>query len=436
MTPARKKTNDASTGTLDEAVPIADLWEDPANARTHDERNLASITASLRSFGQVDPLIVLRDTKDKKRNGKVLAGNGRLVAMRDLGWEHVRVLWMEWTDSQATAFGIAHNRTGELASWDNDVLGKLLKQISEEDHELFAVSGFTADEMRALLEPPRSSDEATLGGDGEAGEAPAKPVITQAGDLWFLGEHRLLCADSTDSTAFEHLLGEDHGNVNCVWTDPPYGVGYVGKTSDAMEIENDEIDADALHRLLDKSLRYAADACKAGAPWYVAAPPGPLFHVFGTTLTALGIWRQTLVWVKNSMVMGWSDFHYQHEPIFYGWKPGAAHVAPPERTHTSVLEFDRPKRNGVHPTMKPIPLVEYCLRVSSEKGDLVMDPFGGSGSTLIACENLGRRGAAIELSPAYCDVIVHRWQAATGGDATLSGDGATFAAVSKKRKEA
>jgi site-specific DNA-methyltransferase (adenine-specific) len=224
-----------------------------------------------------------------------------------------------------------------------------------------------------------------------------------------------------------------------VWTDPPYGVAYVGGVSHdpkyakkreakGLTIENDALNDDELTDFLRASLGAAFTACKDGAAWYVAAPPGPLFHCFGTVLKDLDVWRHTLAWVKSAFVFGRSDYHYQHEAIFYGWKPGAAHKWTGDRKQSSTLNFDRPKgsENPGHPTPKPVELVEYCLGNSSGRGDVVLEPFGGSGTTLIACEKTGRIARLMELDPRYVDVIVKRWQEFTGKQATRESDGKLF----------
>lgn len=197
-----------------------------------------------------------------------------------------------------------------------------------------------------------------------------------------------------------------------MFTDPPYGVEYVGKTKAAKTIQNDT--AAGLGDLLDGAFARAMEVTIAGAAWYVAAPPGPLHWEFARRLLDLKVFRQTLVWVKDSMVLGHSDYHYKHEPIFYGWKPGAGHREPPDRSQVSVWEISRPKRSEEHPTMKPVELVAKAIGNSSACGDIIFDPFLGSGTTLIAAEQLGRKCYGIEISPAYCDVIVQRWEYLTG----------------------
>ena len=226
----------------------------------------------------------------------------------------------------------------------------------------------------------------------------------------------MLCGDSTKAEDVERLMAG--GIVSAVITDPPYGVSYVGKTKDALPVHNDG--KETLLPLLTSALRLAFEKSFPGAIWYVAAPPGPPFYDFATELRELEVWRQTLVWAKQSLVMGHSDYHYQHEAIFYGWKPGGSHKAPPDRKQTTLWQYDRPTASREHPTMKPVVLFAKMLENSTEVDSLVYEPFCGSGTTLIAAEQLGRKCYGMELSPQYCDVIVKRWEKLTGQTATLS----------------
>jgi DNA modification methylase len=248
-------------------------------------------------------------------------------------------------------------------------------------------------------------------------EIPEPPVdpITRPGDLWLLGDHRLLCGDSTKADDVERLMAG--AKADMMFTDPPYGVSYVGKTKKALTIQNDG--EEDLPKLLDGSFAGALLATREGACWYVAAPPGPLHWEFARRLMELGVYRQTLVWVKDAMVLGHSHYHYKHEPIFYGWKPGASHREPPDRTQVSVWEIARPKRSEEHPTMKPVELVAKAIGNSSLQDESVYEPFCGSGTTLIAAEQLGRKCYGMEISPQYCDVIVKRWETLTGKKAEL-----------------
>lgn len=259
-------------------------------------------------------------------------------------------------------------------------------------------------------------DEADLEPRGVDSAAADAAADSRPGMVYELGPHRLVCGDSRDPAVWAQLLpgGE---RLQLVWTDPPYGVSIAGGPKDARNarfasgdtIANDDLNADELQVFLRAAFAVLFASTAPGAAWYVAAPAGPLFGVFGAELSALDVWRHTLVWVKQHFVFGRCDYHYRHEAIFYGWTPGAAHYFVDDRTQDSVLEFDRPSRSPEHPTMKPVALVRKCIENSSKPGWLVGEPFGGSGTTLIACAESGRVARVIELAPRYCDVIRRRW---------------------------
>ena len=383
-----------------ESLAIEALTPDPTNARQHDEKNLKAIEGSLTMFGQRKPIVVT-DT------GVIVAGNGTVAAAKNLGWEKIDAVRVpaDWTADQIKAFALADNRTAELGKWDTKVLNAQLLEFVESELDIEAL-GF---ELPQVL-------ELETGEEDELPEPPAVPV-TKTGDLWKLGDHFLLCGDGTSVDSFDKLLGEER--VDMVWTDPPYGVAYVGKTKDALTIENDTLDASHLESFLRDAFTAIFAFTKPGACWYVSAPSGNLFQAFSIPLTELEVWRHTLVWVKDTLVMGRADYHYRHESIFYGWTPGGPHQTPPDRKQDSVWEIDRPKANREHPTMKPIELITRSINNSSRMNDLVLDAFGGSGSTLIACEQTKRKARLIELDPKYCDVIVTRWENLTGLKAEL-----------------
>jgi DNA modification methylase len=376
---------------------ISDLSFDPRNARTHSQKNLDAICTSLTKFGQRKPIVITTD-------GFVLAGNGTLEAAKSLKWDHidVTVAPADWDMETARAYALADNRTAELAEWDDTLLAQQLMELHDADIDIEAL-GF---EMPQVIAPePIDEDEVPL-------EPEAK---VKHGDLWQLGEHLLFCGDAIEVGAYERLLGEDQ--VDLVWTDPPYGVSYVGQGG--MTIENDNLDIGALEEFLRQSFNAIFTYTKPGACWYVAAPSGNLFQAFSIPLSELEVWRHTLVWVKDALVMGRADYHYRHESIFYGWTPGAAHQEPPDRKQDSVWEVPRPRSNKEHPTMKPIELITRAINNSSRANDLVLDPFAGSGSTLIAAEQTRRRARVMEIDPKYCDVIIARYERITGKTAEL-----------------
>lgn len=380
------------------ARPIDQLHPLPGNPRIG---NVEAVMRSYNTFGQRKPIVARRD-------GTVIAGNHQLEAAKRLGWTEIAVVYVDDDDTTAQAFALADNRTAELGTYDNEALAAMLQAVSI-DAELLEATAYTIDDVKDLLAeieplPPMIGDT-----DEIPDTAPAKTV---KGDVWILGNHRLMCGDSTVPTDMDRLMGKDKANL--VWTDPPYGVAYVGKTADAMTIENDDMDVKELEQFLLASLGNTLTHTKPGAVWYVAAPSGVPSLAFSTVLHALKVWRHTLVWVKDTFVMGRADYHYRHEIMYYGWTEGAAHQAPPDRKQDTVWEITRPKANREHPTMKPIELIVKSINNSSNKGDLVVDPFGGSGSTLIACQETGRIARLMELDEHYCDVICKRFQQVTG----------------------
>lgn len=383
------------------AVPVADLQPHPQNVRQGD---IGAISESLKHHGQYRPIVV------QKSSGHILAGNHTFKAAKALGWKEIACTFVDCDDEQATRILLMDNRANDLASYDDSALAEMLQTLMATDDQL-AGTGFAPEDLQQLLEDLGAEQLPTIIGDPD--DVPEQvPAKTVPGDVWLLGKHRLLCGDSTSPTDIERLMAGVKADM--VWTDPPYGVAYVGKTKDALTIENDKLDAPALTQFLRDALGNACEHTKPGGVWYVASPSGNLFQCFSIPLTELGIWKHTLVWVKDQFVMGRADYHYRHEAIFYGWKPGAAHREPPDRKQDTVWEIARPKRNAEHPTMKPVELITRAINNSSGHGELVLDPFGGSGSTLIAAEQTNRIAYLMELDPHYCDVICARFQKATG----------------------
>lgn len=382
-----------------ETIAIADLTPDPQNARKHDETNLNAIKGSLSEFGQRKPIVI-------SQTNVIVAGNGTVEAAKRLGWSEVQAVRIpaDWDANRIKAFALADNRSAELANWDIQILNAQLLELDEAEFNIEAI-GF---ELPQVLELDEVKEE----------EVPEKvETRCKSGDIWQLGNHRLVCGDALNPNVYKDLLGDE--KVDLVWTDPPYGVSYVGKTKDALTIMNDTLDAKGLESFLRDAFNLMISYTKEGAVWYVAAPSGNLFQSFSIPLTELDVWKHTLVWVKDSLVLGRADYHYRHEAIFYGWTPGAAHQTPPDRKQDSVWEIPRPKANKEHPTMKPIELIVRSINNSSRVKDIVLDSFGGSGSTLIAAEQTQRQARLIELDPKYCDVIVQRWENLTGKKAEL-----------------
>lgn len=361
-----------------------------------------AIKASLRKFGQQKPIVV--DAK-----GIVLAGNGTLAAAQELGWTEIEIVRTQLEGVEATMFAIADNRTAELAEWD-DKLEEVMKSLLDAGQDLTDL-GFSEQDLAKI--------SADLVGDSEVD---AEPQIDKAdelrakwgvepGQLWELGEHRLLCGDSSEIDDARRVIGG--GLADMVITDPPYGVAYVGKTKDALKVENDDVDEETLAKMCKQWFDAADEVSRAGAYWVATVPPGPLHGVFFNDWKARGYLRQVMVWNKDSMVMGHSEYHYKHEPILFGWKPGER-LKSSDRTKTTVWDFARPKASREHPTMKPVEMWAYAINNHTEKGNAVYEPFSGSGTTIIACEQLGRKARAIEISPNYVAVALQRWADATG----------------------
>jgi DNA modification methylase len=396
----------------DEIAPLTSLVPDPRNARRHSERNVGLITDALREVGAARSIVV-------DETGTILAGNATVTAAAQAGIDQVRIVEADGaeliavrrsglTSEQKRRLALLDNRTAELAEWDTDVLASLA-----EDTDLSGL--WDPDELAELLAGETPPGQ-LLGDPEDVPDLPADPV-TQSGDLWLLGTHQLLCGDATKREDQDRLMAGEQ--ASCLWTDPPYGVSYTGRTKDALTLAND--DAAGLEGLLRASFTHVTDVLVPGAAFYIAHPAGPLSLVFLQVVTELG-WklRQTLVWVKDRLVLGHSDYHYRHEPILYGCLPGGGRRGRGaagwygDDAQTSVFEIARPSASPDHPTSKPVALVATMLGNSTKPKDVVLDPFGGSGSTLIACEQLGRNARLLELDPRYCDVVVQRWEALTG----------------------
>ena len=403
------------------------LTATPARLRTADlstyHRNprrgdVPAIAASLARLGQYRPIVVNKGTYTG-RPYEVLAGNHTLMAARQLEWEEIDAVVVDVDEDTATRIVLVDNRTNDLASNDEEILAQLLSELPDLEG-----TGYDLDDLDLLTAAADSRSVVTDPDD--APEAPDDP-ITEPGQIWHLGPHRLLCGDSTETDAVLAFMGGDV--ADCMWTDPPYGVEYVGKTKDALTIQNDS--AENLPKLLARAFATATRVLRPGAPVYVAHPAGPLFQEFVKAFNEAG-WslRQTLVWVKDQMVLGHSDYHYRHEPILYGYTGGGKGRLGRGGKHwygdhsqTSVFEVPKPPRSDKHPTMKPVSLIAAMLNNSCPPGGMVYEPFGGSGSTLIAAHTTGRVARLVELDPRYCDVICHRWQEATGILPRLDGGG-------------
>lgn len=361
------------------------------NPRVNDGA-VGAVAESIREFGFQQPIVVDRD-------GVIIAGHTRYKAAQRLGLTEVPVVVADnLTDEQVRAYRLADNKTGELAEWDFSALEEELAGIGELDMSLF---GF---EPKEMIEPEEITED-----DYE--EEPPEVPKARPGDVYQLGRHRLMCGDSTDVQSVQKLC---QGQVDLLLTDPPYGVDYTGKTKDALKIQNDAKTDEALRDMLADGFLAADAVMKPGAVFYIwHADSKSLVFRLACQMAGWEV-RQVLIWAKNTMVMGRQDYQWKHEPCLYGWKEGAGHLWASDRKQTTILEFDRPTKNKEHPTMKPVKLFDYQIQNNTKGGDIVLDLFGGSGTTIIACEQDGRCARVMELDPRYVDVIIDRWEKLTG----------------------
>jgi site-specific DNA-methyltransferase (adenine-specific) len=391
------------------------------NSRTHNPEQVTQIAASIREFGFTNPVLV-------DEANSIIAGHGRVMAAQKLGLEHVpKITLSGLSEAQRRAYVIADNKLALNAGWDDEMLALELADLKEAGFDL-ELTGFGEDEIKELLAETQKTEGLT--DEDEAPPVPANPV-TALGDVWVMGNHRLLCGDSTSIADLERL---NAGQLVDMWlTDPPYNVAYEGGTKEKLTIQNDSMGDDQFRQFL-RDCYVAADAVmKPGAVFYIWHADSEGYNFRGAAKDANWTVRQCLIWKKSSLVMGRQDYHWKHEPCLYGWKEGAGHLWAADRKQTTILEFDKPTRNGEHPTMKPVALFEYQLLNNTKGGDIVLDSFGGSGTTLIAAEKNGRIARMMELDPKYCDVIVTRWQAFTGKHAHLEADGRSFTEVMGER---
>jgi DNA modification methylase len=380
------------------AVPIESIEPHPQNPRVGD---VDAIAASLRRFGQQKPLVVQAST------GYVVAGNHLWRAARSLGWREIAANVEAMDDATAKAYMLVDNRTADLGSYDDGLLAAMLAEEAAAGNLL--ATGYDADDVAALLRAAGLSDERDP--DAVPELPPQAEVYVQPGDLWALGRHHLLVDDATDPAAVARLTGNNP--VDEIFTDPPYGVDYMGGTAAHLTIANDDLGAAGTRALVADALRLSP--LRPGGAFYVMAPAGPLHLSFLLGLADAGLTlHQTLIWVKGSFVLGHGDYHYRHEPILYGWRDGGPHLFRGDRTQDSVWEIPRPARSELHPTMKPVELVERAIRNSSMPGERVLDMFAGSGTTLIAAERAERVCLAMELDPRYAQVAIERWSSFSG----------------------
>lgn len=392
MSEILKTTEELKLINIDELIPYAN------NARTHSKDQINKLRSSLREFGFINPILI-----DKDYN--ILAGHGRVMAAREEGIKEVPCVLVEHlTEAQKKAYILADNRLAMDAGWDDELLALELENLKELDFDI-DFTGFDAAEIDELFSNIHDKD--VQDDDFDVDAALAEEPISKQGDIWLLGRHRLICGDSTKAETYEKLMDGKKANL-CV-TDPPYNVNYTAGSENERKIKNDNMEDKNFYEFLLASFKNIFNSLDDGAAAYV-------FHADTEGLNFRKAFKDAgfhlanvCIWAKQSLVLGRSDYQWQHEPILYGWKPTGKHRWYADRKQTTIWNFDRPTKSELHPTMKPVPLVAYPVQNSSMSNCIILEPFAGSGSTLIACEQLGRICYAIELDEKYADVIVKRY---------------------------
>lgn len=407
---------------LEQLVPYA------RNARTHSETQVAQIAGSIAEFGFVNPVLVGGDNI-------IIAGHGRVMAAKKLGLKTVPTIKLDHlTENQRRALVIADNKIAENAGWDEELLRLELQNLADEDFDLDLL-GFDDVELDDLLTSLDDDEAAAL--DENIPEVQENPV-SRTGDIWIMGEHRLLCGDSTSEADMKKLMAGELADM--VFTDPPYNVNYGDTAKDKLRSKGG---AKAGRKIMNDNLgddfeAFLTAACKnmlahTKGALYICMSSSELDTLQSAFRNAGGKWSTFIIWAKNTFTLGRSDYQRQYEPILYGWKDGNDRYWCGARDQGHVWFYNKLQKNDLHPTMKPVDLVVRGIKNSSKTLDIVLDPFGGSGSTLIAAEHTGRQARLIELDPKYVDVIVRRWQEMTGLQATLSGTDQEFKTVEKDR---
>lgn len=402
------------------------------NPRRNDKA-VDAVAASIQDFGFKVPIVVNSDDV-------IVTGHTRLKAAEKLGLKEVPVIVADdLTPEQIKAFRLADNRVAEIASWDEDLLAGELEALKQAGVDMFDY-GFVKADFAELGDVSEFDDEDT------GTEETPKQTRTNQGEIWQLGKHRLLVGDATDKEAVAKLA--DGEQIDLLMTDPPYGVSYVGGTDEELTIENDDLDEESLQPFLYAAFQAADSVMRPGASFYIWHASSTVGAFLDSVNDVEWLVKQHLMWVKSTLVMGRQDYQWQHEPCLYGWKPGS-HYFTFDRTSTTVIDDektdvnklnkaqlvkevlrlrgeqnpssiireDKPARNGDHPTMKPVRLIARLVANSTRRGERVLDLFAGSGSTLLACEQLDRICYAAELDPKYADVIIKRWEELTGDQA-------------------
>jgi DNA modification methylase len=399
---------------------VDELIPDPRNPRTHPDRQLSQIVASIVEYGFTNPVLI--DSANM-----IVAGHARVLAARKLHLERVPVIVLgHLTEIQKRAYVIADNILALNGEWDLELLQKEMAAAEDELRKLDVFSDQEYEELLAELDRETGAAD-----EDDAPDVPQTPV-TVAGDLWMLGNHRLLSGDSCIMGNLEKVLGG--GQADLVFTDPPYNCAYLGQQRRGRRrpIINDNLGKDFEKFLYDACVNIVAVAKGA---IYICMSSAELHTLHRAFTDAGGHWSTFLIWSKNTFTLGRSDYQRQFEPILYGWREGSSHYWCGARNQGDVWYVNKPQANDLHPTMKPVELVERAVRNSSRRRDVVLDPFGGAGSTLLACEKTARQARLIEIEPQYVDVSLQRWQNFTGRQAILADDGRTFAEITRARNQ-
>lgn len=383
-----------------EAKSIDEIKPYENNPRDNDDA-VDAVANSIKEFGWQQPIVV-------DNEGVIIAGHTRYKAAQKLGLKHVPVVVADnLTPDQVKAYRLADNKTAELADWNMDLLNDELDQIRDID-----MSDFGFDDLDSL-----ELEDADTAKDANFDEATPTEPKSKPGQIYQLGRHRLMCGDSTNKSDVKELMGGYQADL--LLTDPPYNVDYTRKTKTAMKIVNDHLKDDDFYKFLYSAFDCAKENMKDGAAYYVWYASSQAIN-FRRALNDAGMKvRQQLIWEKNQIVIGRQDYQWQHEPCLYGWNEDGSHAWYSDRKQSTVLHFDKPQRSDLHPTMKPIPLFDYQIKNSSKSGNIVLDLFGGSGTSIMACEQDGRTCYTMEFDPKYVDVIINRWEEFTGEKAKL-----------------
>lgn len=369
--------------------PINEVIPYEKNPRINDNA-VPAVMKSIEEFGFKVPIVI-------DKNGTIVTGHTRLKAAKKLGMKTVPcIVADDLTPEQIKAFRLADNKVAEAAEWDMELLNEELDGIVDIDMSDFNFSDIT--------DSPSSED--VVEDDDENIELPSEPK-TRLGDIWVIGRHKLMCGDATSEDVLKRLMGGDKADMYL--TDPPYNVAYEGKTEDKLTIQNDSMEDSAFYQFLVDSFVAADSVMNEGAAFYVWHADSEGYNFRGACRAVEWELRECLIWNKNTMVLGRQDYQWKHEPCLYGWKGGAAHNWYSDRKQTTVIDMNKPNRNAEHPTMKPVQLFAYLMENSSKPGDIILDSFCGSGTTLIACEQMGRVARVLEIDPKYCDVIIKRY---------------------------